>query len=119
ATGERRREDRRTTRAVSRAVQCIGSSEEVGALSAKVAGDIATPSNAPAARDSDEQYDTKMSLHAGRQRASTLRLRALKADTKSHAGAYESPRVARIPRHFAASMQAVAASGGLAIRALS
>ena len=33
--------------------------EEVGALSAKVAGDIATPSNAPAARDSNEQYDTK------------------------------------------------------------
>jgi hypothetical protein len=33
--------------------------EEVGALSAKVAGDIATPSNAPAARDSDEQRDTK------------------------------------------------------------
>ena len=90
----------------------------MGALSAKVAGDIATPSNAPAARDSDEQYDTKMSLHARRQSASTLRLRALKADTKSHAGAYENPRVARIPRHFAASMQAVAASGGLGIRAL-
>ena len=59
-----------------------------------------------------------MSLHARRQSAATLRLRALKADTKSRSGAYETRRVARLPRHFAASMQAVAASGGLGIRPL-
>jgi hypothetical protein len=52
-----------------------------------------------------------MNLHSRRPRAATLRLRVLKADTKGYSGSNERPTVARIPRHFAASTQAIAASG--------
>lgn len=52
-----------------------------------------------------------MSLHARRPKAAAQRLRIFNADTKGSLGTYETSTVARIPRHFAAGTQAVAASG--------
>jgi hypothetical protein len=56
-----------------------------------------------------------MSLHARRPRAAALRFRVFKADTKGSSGTYKTSTVARIPRHFAAGTQAVAAFGSQGI----